>query len=166
MNLQRKNSTTTTSTVTRVVSRRSILIGAVTASIGLLLVGCALLSSDIVIRLSDGVIDKRVFLAGFRVGSLNRVSALAPFDVSRSDSGVDGQIIVSSRASLWRSGPAPSRYGARLLTQCQTVSRLLGLSNVSESEVKIIWVRIAQKAVNEEPIGGIIDSLLSTLEDR
>lgn len=127
--------------------------------VGFAIAAYTLISKDSVLRLSDGVVEDRYFFAGVRAGSRDRESVMAPLRVSRTTNNPSGEVVVMPRAHLLKSGPSPSTYGGRLVTQCKTVRDLLVMHNPGDSEIENTWRLIAVRAAAGQSIDDIIDGL-------
>jgi hypothetical protein len=127
--------------------------------VGFAIVSYMLVSTDRVLRLSDGVIEDRFFFAAAHVGSRDRESVMAPLRVSRTGNAPNGKVVVIPRAHLLKSRPSPSTYGGRLATQCKTVRDLLVIRNSGDSEIENTWRLIAIRAAAGQSIDNIVDSL-------
>lgn len=141
-------------------SRGRVAILVTLAVIGVLILVCSLLTTERVLRLSDGFIEDRLFFAGIFVSSSERHSVVAPFRLDQSKLFGSKVVTMSGRVQLLRTHKTPSTYGGRLAAQCHTAFGLLEVHEASDSEAEIVWRRIAERALDRQPVDDIIDSLV------
>jgi hypothetical protein len=141
-------------------SRGRVAILATLAVIGILILGCSLLTTERVLRLSDGFIEDRLFFAGIFVGSSERQSVVAPFRLDQSKLFGGKVVSMSGRVQWLRTHKTPSTYGGRLAVQCYTAFGLLEVHEASDSEAEVVWRRIAERALGRQPVDDIVDSLV------
>lgn len=149
----------TASTDSRNRTRRWLFITVVAATCALLLF--ALLEKERALRLADGVVEDRYFLAGMRIVSSDRESALGLLRVDRSDSTPAGELLVVPRRHLLTTGPTPSTFGGRFVTQCKTIGEILKTQNADADEIQHVWRMIAVRGAARADVDDVIQDLLS-----